>query len=119
MRYMPGPPHRRHKKATTMDDKIKRERLREYYESHQSIAEQWKARDYSYPPPVYPTMPDDLRSLACGAKTRAGTPCKLTSIYINGRCKLHGGLSTGPKSAEGRAKCALNGSQPKRKKQSP
>ncbi|MDT3251691.1 HGGxSTG domain-containing protein [Serratia sp. root2] len=24
----------------------------------------------------------------CGAKTRAGTPCKMRSIYANRRCKL-------------------------------
>lgn len=31
----------------------------------------------------------------CGAKTRAGTPCKNPAMP-NGRCKLHGGKSTGP-----------------------
>lgn len=31
---------------------------------------------------------------ACGAKTRAGTPCKNPAMP-NGRCKLHGGKSTG------------------------
>lgn len=39
---------------------------------------------------------------ACGAKTRAGTPHKHTAVYSSGRCKLHGGLSTGPKSDEGK-----------------
>ncbi|MFE0409231.1 HGGxSTG domain-containing protein [Citrobacter freundii] len=29
--------------------------------------------------------------MTCGAKTRKGTPCKLTSLYGSGRCKLHGG----------------------------
>ena len=38
----------------------------------------------------------------CGAKTRAGTPCQQpagwgTSHVGEGRCKLHGGKSTGPK----------------------
>lgn len=38
----------------------------------------------------------------CGAKTRAGTPCKQlagwgTDHVGEGRCKLHGGKSTGPK----------------------
>ena len=32
----------------------------------------------------------------CGAKTRKGTPCKAQSL-ANGRCKYHGGLSTGPR----------------------
>jgi len=52
----------------------------------------------------------------CGAKTGAGTPCKLTSIYKNGRCKFHGGLSTGPTSAAGKQKAALNGFRPKKKR---
>ena len=41
----------------------------------------------------------------CGAKTRAGTPCKQkagwgTNHVGEGRCKLHGGKSTGPKDKE-------------------
>ncbi|WP_083827478.1 HGGxSTG domain-containing protein [Thiorhodococcus drewsii] len=45
----------------------------------------------------------------CGAKTRKGTPCKRRDIYSNGRCWLHGGGSTGPRTAEGKARSALNG----------
>jgi hypothetical protein len=37
----------------------------------------------------------------CGAKTRRGTACQCPSMR-NGRCRLHGGLSTGPKTVEGR-----------------
>jgi hypothetical protein len=36
----------------------------------------------------------------CGAKTRAGTPCRAAAIP-NGRCRMHGGMSTGPRTAEG------------------
>lgn len=32
----------------------------------------------------------------CGAKTRSGEPCKKAGLQ-NGRCRLHGGKSTGPK----------------------
>ena len=32
----------------------------------------------------------------CGAKTRAGHPCKRFAM-ANGRCELHGGKSTGPR----------------------
>ncbi|GED33949.1 HGGxSTG domain-containing protein [Brevibacillus centrosporus] len=32
----------------------------------------------------------------CGAKTRSGGPCKKAAL-ANGRCRLHGGKSTGPK----------------------
>jgi hypothetical protein len=31
----------------------------------------------------------------CGARTRTGTPCP-TLAMVNGRCRMHGGLSTGP-----------------------
>jgi len=55
----------------------------------------------------------------CGARTRKGTPCKRLDIYDNGRCHLHGGLSTGPKTEEGKRRAALNGLKPKRKKQTP
>jgi hypothetical protein len=34
------------------------------------------------------------------AKTRSGTPCQCPAMK-NGRCRLHGGLSTGPKTPEG------------------
>ena len=42
----------------------------------------------------------------CGAKTRQGSPCKRPANKRNGRCRLHGGQSTGLKTAEGRAKIA-------------
>jgi hypothetical protein len=45
--------------------------------------------------------PGDLGKVArCGAKTRRGTSCGCPAMP-NGRCRLHGGLSTGPKTAEG------------------
>jgi len=36
----------------------------------------------------------------CGARTRAGTPCKGPAMP-NGRCRMHGGASTGPRTPEG------------------
>ena len=42
----------------------------------------------------------------CGAKTRQSSPCKRPANKRNGRCRLHRGQSTGPKTAEGRAKIA-------------
>ena len=95
-----------------------RQRLKAYSALCHQINGEWAQNGYQYPPPTTPPYPDDLRGLACGAKTRAGTPCKLTSIYDNGRCKFHGGASTGPKTAEGKARAALNGLKPKRKKRS-
>jgi len=35
-----------------------------------------------------------------GAKTRKGTPCKAPAM-ANGRCRMHGGKSTGPRTPEG------------------
>ena len=36
-----------------------------------------------------------LMSPRCGAKTRSGIPCKSPAMK-NGKCRLHGGKSTGP-----------------------
>ena len=59
------------------------------------------------PPPAAPARRDRRR---CGARTRAGAPCRNaptidapTGLPRNGRCKLHGGMSTGPRTPEGRA----------------
>ena len=37
----------------------------------------------------------------CGAKTRRGTECQRPAYKHNGRCGLHGGLSTGARTPEG------------------
>lgn len=97
-------------------DHDRHRRLRAHYAESERIADEWRERGYQYPPQTFPALPDDLRDLACGARTRAGTPCKLTAIYANGRCKLHGGLSTGPVTDEGKARAALNGNVRKRKR---
>ena len=55
-------------------------------------------------------VPENLIDLCCGAKTKAtGQPCKIKAIYSNGRCKLHGGLSTGPRTVEGKKRSIQNG----------
>lgn len=46
--------------------------------------------------------------LRCGSKTRAGHACKKYHLYPNGRCRLHGGLSSGPRTAAGKAKVTKN-----------
>ena len=43
---------------------------------------------------------DFSKAPRCGAKTRRGTAC-LCPAMRNGRCRLHGGKSTGPRTAEG------------------
>lgn len=39
----------------------------------------------------------------CGAKTRSGCPCEGPAM-ANGRCRMHGGTSTGPRTSDGRAR---------------
>ena len=48
------------------------------------------------------------KKIECGAYARTtGLPCRAKALK-NGRCKLHGGLSTGPKTAEGKLKSLMN-----------
>ncbi|WP_279533260.1 HGGxSTG domain-containing protein [Rhodovulum marinum] len=42
----------------------------------------------------------------CGAQTRKGTPCRAKTLPGKTRCKMHGGLSTAPKTQEGRERIA-------------
>ena len=44
----------------------------------------------------------------CEARTRRGTSCQRPGNKINGRCKLHGGRSTGPRTNEGVARLAAS-----------
>jgi transcriptional regulator with XRE-family HTH domain len=46
------------------------------------------------------------RRVVCGAQTRKGQPCRLLSEPGRSRRKFQGGMSTGPRTAEGRAKIA-------------
>lgn len=57
-----------------------------------SLFEAWKARE---------AQRAATRRVACGAKTRKGTPCRCMSEPGKRRCKFHGGKSTGPKTPEG------------------
>jgi hypothetical protein len=42
----------------------------------------------------------------CEARTRRGTLCQRPAKLPVGRCRLHGGASTGPRTEEGRARLA-------------
>ena len=51
----------------------------------------------------------NLESLPkCGAKTSSGNPCKRFGNKRNGRCKLHGGRSTGAKTTQGKLAVRAN-----------
>jgi hypothetical protein len=62
-----------------------------------------------------PTQPKSGRP-RCGAKRRDGGRCEAPAVWDEqrnrplhgGRCRLHGGLSTGPRSAAGRAAIAVS-----------
>jgi len=43
---------------------------------------------------------DPSKAPRCGARTRRGTSC-MGPAMKNGRCRMHGGCSTGPKTLEG------------------
>ena len=47
----------------------------------------------------------------CGARTRSGAPCRAPAVLVdgfvrNGRCRLHGGLSTGPRQSSSTDQCS-------------
>ena len=48
------------------DNEAERRRLRklwrEHFAEHEKVAAEWRARDYQYPPPVFPPFPDELRA---------------------------------------------------------
>ena len=89
----------------------KRKRFKAYNKQREEAFKQWCDDGYkSQYPPRYIPMPDDLKDLRCEARTKAtGQPCKIKAIYSNGRCKLHGGLSTGPRTVDGKKHSAQNG----------
>ncbi len=49
---------------------------------------------------------DPSKAPRCGARTRQGTACQAPAMP-NGRCRMHGGKSTGPKTIEGRYLCSM------------
>jgi hypothetical protein len=48
--------------------------------------------------------PDLGLAARCGARTRGGCPCRAPAIRGKLRCRMHGGRSTGPGTAEGMAR---------------
>jgi len=62
--------------------------------SDEPHTQQWGWLKNGNPPGDYLTAP------RCGARTRRQTPCRGPAMK-NGRCRMHGGLSTGPRTPEG------------------
>lgn len=44
---------------------------------------------------------DFMKAPRCGAKNRQGNPCRCPAMRGKSRCRLHGGRSTGAKTAQG------------------
>jgi hypothetical protein len=44
----------------------------------------------------------------CGARNRQGRPCQCKKLLGGRKCKFHGGMSTGPRTPEGKARSAAN-----------
>ena len=51
----------------------------------------------------------------CNARTKTGRPCRALGLEPSGRCKWHGGMSTGPRTAKGKAVSARNGAKTRKK----
>jgi hypothetical protein len=55
-----------------------------------------------------------LLRVPCGGRRRSdGKPCEALSVPGKRRCKWHGGCSTGPRTAEGKATVTANLHKPK------
>ena len=66
--------------------------------------EAWVQRATRKPPPPKPRK----QKVQCGARTiSTGKPCRAKAL-ANGRCKYHGGMSTGPRTPEGKARALAN-----------
>ena len=51
----------------------------------------------------HPMAPANVDAGLCGARTRQDGRCRHLAM-TNGRCRFHGGLSTGPRTADGLAR---------------
>jgi hypothetical protein len=85
--------------AATLPDDDKRQLFREWW-AEASAAQ--SAGKYVRSCPRY------LRGLTCGTIKKSGDVCRSTTLCANGRCKFHGGRSTGPRTPEGRARALEN-----------
>ena len=51
--------HVDHGKTTMVDQLLRQSGT---FAEHEKVAAEWRARDYQYPPPVFPPFPDELRA---------------------------------------------------------
>jgi len=65
-----------------------------------------------------PLVPAICFPFTCSTRTRQDTPCQRCDVHHgpSGRCRLYDGHSTGPETAEGKQRAALNRLRPKQKR---
>jgi hypothetical protein len=74
--------------------------IEQLYADHEA----WLQQVREPPPPPRPRR----QKVQCGAYARStGQPCRAKAL-ANGRCKNHGGMSTGPRTPEGKARALAN-----------
>jgi hypothetical protein len=87
-----------------------RKKLKAHYRECAKAHQEWIDAGYPFAMRIIPPFPEECRGMLCGAKTRSGRPCRNDGTsYSNGRCKFHGGASTGPKTEAGKKQSAING----------
>jgi hypothetical protein len=83
--------------------------LKAYYRDSFKQFAVWAAGDYRNHTPQSLPYPGFCRSMKYEAKTRSGSARKNDGTnWVNGRCKYHGGASTGPVTSEGKKRVPIN-----------
>jgi hypothetical protein len=83
--------------------------LKAFYKDSTERFQEWVAGGYIGRPRECLPYPEFCRDMKCEAKTRSGHPCKNDGTsWANGRCKYHGGASTGPVTPEGKKRVSMN-----------
>lgn len=87
--------------ATSVYDRAKDSGLDDTTAAHRALERANKAAAYYTAQNI-----KAARNARCGAKTRRGTACRQSGAALgpSGRCKYHGGRSTGPTTLQGRIK---------------
>jgi hypothetical protein len=96
----------------TRKEKIKA--LKAYYKATNQQFDEWRRDGFVSNSLSQIPYPEICRDMKCEAKTRSGHPCKNDGTnWGNGRCKFHGGASTGPVSDIGKKRVPTNASKTK------
>jgi hypothetical protein len=81
--------------------------LKAYYRDSNKQFAEWAANQRTSIESI--PYPEFCRGMKCEAKTRSGHPCKNDGTNCgNGRCKYHGGASTGATTPEGKRIVSMN-----------